>query len=210
MARQLIFFDLDDTLYPSSNGLWEILKARMGDYMHEKLGIPWDEIPHLREYYFRNYGTTLRGLQHFYDVDMADYLAYVHDVPLDEYIQPEPRLREMLSGLTCRRWILTNADTPHARRVLRRLGVSDLFEGIVDTLAMHPYCKPQPEGFAAALRTVRLPAEACIMVDDLPVTTRAARELGFFSVLVRADGQAPPDAADAVITSILDLPSVLP
>lgn len=203
--RDLIFFDLDDTLYPSHNGLWQAMKARMNRYMHEKLGIPLDEIPRLREFYFREYGTTLRGLQHFYPVDMADYLAYVHDVPLEQYIQPDPALREMLAALPLERWILTNADKPHARRVLRVLGVEDQFAGIVDTVDMYPYCKPQPEGFAAALQRVGREAAACILADDLPTTTRAARQLGMFTILVGE--HHPPDSPDAdlVIPQIYDL-----
>ncbi len=204
MKRDLIFFDLDDTLYPVSSGLWQAMRARIGAYMHEKLGIPQEDIPRLREQYFREYGTTLRGLQHFYPIDTADYLAYVHDVPLEDYLQPNPALREMLAALPLERWILTNADAAHARRVLRVLGVEDLFRGIVDTLSMHPYCKPQPEGFQAALRRVDRPAAACILVDDLPANTRAARALGFCTVLIQ-ENPSPSPAADAVVGSVLEV-----
>ncbi len=65
-----IFFDLDDTLYPASSGLWPTLKARMSQYMIEIMGIPAGEVPGLREKYFRRYGTTLRGLQANHQVDV--------------------------------------------------------------------------------------------------------------------------------------------
>ncbi len=205
MNADLIFFDLDDTLYPADSGLWQTMRARIGDYMHERLGIPREDIPRLREKFFREYGTTLRGLQHFYPIDTQDYLAYVHDVPLEKYIQPNPALRAALAALPLERWVLTNADAAHAHRVLRFLGIEDLFHGVVDTLAMHPYCKPQPEGFAIALQQVGRPAAACILVDDLPTTTRAARALGFYTVLVPADPAAPVPAAaaDAVVPDVL-------
>src|SRR5512138_2957376 len=85
-----MFFDLDDTLYPPSSGLWPTLKMRINRYMVERLGIPEQDVPALRERYFRGYGTTLRGLQANHRVDMADYLAYVHDVRLTDYIHPDP------------------------------------------------------------------------------------------------------------------------
>ena len=123
MAYTDLFFDLDDTLYDSSNGLWEAIRARMNQYMVERLGLPEDEVPEIRRRYFLTYGTTLRGLQKHYRVDADDYLDYVHDLPLREYLQPRDELKMMLLSLTQHRWIFTNADANHARRVLEvRLG----------------------------------------------------------------------------------------
>src|SRR5512143_1760368 len=78
MRFSTVFFDLDDTLYPSTTGLWPVLKSRMSEYMRVRMGIPAEKIPGLREQYFREYGTTLRGLQANHSIDVADYLAYVH------------------------------------------------------------------------------------------------------------------------------------
>ncbi|MCL5611614.1 MAG: pyrimidine 5'-nucleotidase, partial [Chloroflexi bacterium] len=75
MSFTTIFFDLDDTLYPASSGLWQTLKKRMSTYMHERMGIPESEIGRLREKYFREYGTTLRGLQANHKIDEQDFLA---------------------------------------------------------------------------------------------------------------------------------------
>ena len=81
MPFTTIFFDLDDTLYPSSSGVWKLIKDRMNLYMHLRLEIPRDEIPSLREELFHQYGTTLRGLQATYHIDTKDYLSFVHDIP---------------------------------------------------------------------------------------------------------------------------------
>jgi putative hydrolase of the HAD superfamily len=94
-----IFFDLDDTLYPASSGLWQQIKQRIGLYMRDELNIPTEKVESLRREYFEQYGTTLRGLQQHYTFDMADFLAYVHDVPLTDYIQPNPLLRSVLETL---------------------------------------------------------------------------------------------------------------
>src|SRR5512142_1064203 len=102
-----IFFDLDDTLYPASSGLWPTLKERMNRYMVDRLDIPALEVPRLREHYFRTYGTTLRGLQANYEVDVEDYLAYVHDVQLTDYIHPDPVQQSVLGRLSTRNLIFT-------------------------------------------------------------------------------------------------------
>ncbi len=71
---------------------------------------PRREIPAIRRHYFETYGTTLRGLQKHHQVDTDDYLAYVHDLPLEQYIQPNPALHDLLVSLPQRRFIFTNAD----------------------------------------------------------------------------------------------------
>ena len=48
-------------VYPSSSGLWHAIKERMNIYMRDVLHIPEDEVPALREQYYKMYGTTLRG-----------------------------------------------------------------------------------------------------------------------------------------------------
>ena len=117
MRFTTLFFDLDDTLYPSSTGLWLAIKDRMNLYMIERLGLPESDVPFLREQYFKMYGTTLRGLEERHKVDKQDFLAYVHDLPLTEYLCPNPVIRDVIASLPTRNFIFTNADASHARRV---------------------------------------------------------------------------------------------
>ncbi len=208
MRFSSLFFDLDDTLYPASSGLWNAIKERMNLYMREQLDIPPADISRLREQYFRQYGTTLRGLQAHHGVNTQDFLAFVHDLPLAEYLTPDPLLREVIASLPLRKWIFTNADVPHAQRVLTRLGLEDCFDGVVDVNAVAPYCKPMPESFAIALRMAgETEPSHCAIIDDLPRTTRAAREAGLFGILY---GQAGPHPdADAVLNDWRSLPALL-
>lgn len=208
MRYTTIFFDLDDTLYPASSGLWPTLKERMNRYMIERMGIPAEEVPRLRERYFRTYGTTLRGLQANHEIDVQDYLAYVHDVRLSDYIHPDPIQQAVLASLQTRNVIFTNADESHARRVLQALEIEQYFARIVDVNAMEPYCKPSPDAFALALKAAgEQDPSRCVMIDDLPHTTRAAKSFGLYSLLygsVSSDG-----AADAAFSDWQTLPALL-
>ena len=203
-----VFFDLDDTLYPASSGLWPTLKDRMNRYMIERLGIPPEDVPQLRERYFRVYGTTLRGLQANHKIDVEDYLAYVHDVRLTDYIHPDPVQQAVLAALATRNIIFTNADVNHVRRVLKVLEIEPYFSAVVDINAMEPYCKPSPQAFELALRAAgeARPSD-CAMIDDLPHTTRAARAFGFYSLLFGAASGA--DSADAAFSDWRMLPKLL-
>lgn len=214
MQFTTIFFDLDDTLYPASSGLWQTLKERMSRYMVERLHIPAEDVPRLREAYFREYGTTLRGLQANYAVDMQDYLAYVHDVRLEDYIHPDPIQQAVLASLRTRNLILTNADVHHARRVLRHLCIEEYFDDIIDIHRMEPYCKPNPAAFALALQIAgESDPSRCALIDDLPPITRAAKAFGLYTILYReaASSAALPSEmdADVVMSHWSQLPALL-
>ncbi len=184
MRFTTIFFDLDDTLYPASCGLWPTLKERMSRYMIERMNIPAADVPRLREKFFLEYGTTLRGLQASYKMDVRDYLAYVHNVNLADYIHPDPIQQSVLASLRTRNLIFTNADVPHAQRVLRQLQIEKYFADIIDVNRMEPYCKPSPEAFTIAMKAAgEDDPSKCVMIDDLPRTTHAAKDLGLYSLL---------------------------
>lgn len=184
MKFTTIFFDLDDTLYPPSTNLWKEIKGRIGLYMHQRMNIPRDEVQSLREKYFLQYGTTLRGLQANHKIDVDDFLSFVHDLPLKNYLTPNLILHDIIASLPTRNLIFTNADCNHADRVLTALGLRDLFETIVDVNMIAPYCKPMPESFQVAMHFANeSDSSKCVMIDDINRTTRAAKEQGLFSIL---------------------------
>ena len=208
MRFSTLFFDLDDTLYPNSNGLWQAIRGRIQQYMIERIGISEKDAPALREQYFKMYGTTLRGLQARHKIDTDDFLAFVHDLPLGDYIAPSPIQRDAIASLPQRKLVFTNADSNHARRVLAALDLSDLFTGIVDINAVAPYCKPMPESFAIAQELADEPdPRKCVMIDDLPRTTRAALDVGMASILYGSE--APTSEASGVFVNWKDLPILL-
>jgi len=208
MRFTTFFFDLDDTLYPPAAGLWEQIGGRINLYLSERMGFPSDQVVAIREKYFREYGTTLRGLQANHQVDMDDYLAFVHDVPLGRYIQPNPELRAAIEAIQARKYIFTNADSNHARRVMEVVGLQGLFNGIIDVHAIAPYCKPMPGAFKLALEKADNPdPRACVLLDDQGRITRAARLLGMYTVLVGKE--VPGDDADAALLNLADLPDLL-
>jgi len=177
--------------------------------MRERMGIPENDIARLREKYFAQYGTTLRGLQANHEINVEDFLAYVHDLPLGDYLTPDPVLRSVIASLPTRNLIFTNADIPHAERVLAALNLRDLFSTIVDVTTVAPYCKPMPESFAIAMKLAGETDPArCVMIDDISRTTRAAKQAGMFSILfgeTATNGDADASLSDwNELTNILE------
>lgn len=186
MIFQALFIDLDDTLYPASSGLWDMIRQRIDLYMHEKMGLPADQVPAIRRKLFAEHGTTMRGLQKQFSIDVPGYLQFVHDVPVEERVKPNSKLKAFLESLPFPKYIFTNADVNHSRRVLKALQLEQEIQGIIDIVAMEPFCKPQLGAFQAALRLVGQPdPHNCILIDDTSANLEVARSLGFYTLQVK-------------------------
>lgn len=202
-----LLIDLDDTTYPTSIGVWPILTERVFQYMLNVVGIPKDEIPEKRERLFLEHGTTMRGLNIEYGIDVQDYLQYVHEVDLSQVIEHDYQLKAALSSLPQEKWIFTNASRHHADNVLGLLGITDLFEGVIDVLDTEPWCKPHPEAFEIALKLAGGPEpEETLFVDDLEINLDAARGLGIQTLRVSA---VRVESNHPVISSLVELPNFL-
>ena len=185
MPISKLLIDLDGTLYPNNNGIWEAIAHKMETYMQQVLKIDALDIQVLRQHYYQTYGTTLRGLQENYQVDPHHYLAYVHDIPIAQYLKPDPELNNILENLPQEKWIFTNSDTVHANRVLSALGISHHFIDILDIVKMNFRNKPDPEVYLRALDAIgNPPAENCLFADDAPKNLIPAQKLGIHTVLV--------------------------
>jgi len=212
MRFETIFFDLDGTLYPNETGMWMAIKERISQYLIEKLGFTNEQQAQLRDHYFRVYGTTLRGLQIHHQVNTDDFLAYVHDVPLDKYLKGDKELAIFLDSLPQNKWIFTNSDEAHATRVLTALGLEDCFDGIIDIRCLDFYCKPLDDAYKKALVYAGNPdPDKCILIDDLPRNLAPARQMGIFTVLAQDQGNIPDASiAHRRVKGLTDLRIAMP
>jgi len=208
MDLEYMIFDLDDTLYPPSTGVWDAIGDRINQFILDNLNIQPDEVTRIREDLYHTYGTTLRGLQLVHGIDPYKYLNYVHNIPLETYLQPNPALKRILRSISPRKVIFTNSDQNHALRVLAQLGLDGIFERIIDVMDVAPYCKPQPEAFQKALHLMGNPDPGrCVVVEDSARNIQAASDLGFYTILVskHQDGLAH---ANAIVETVEDLPKL--
>ena len=205
---KLLLIDLDDTVYPSDTGAWDILGERIYQFMEKHVGLPPEIIHEERERLFHKHGTTMKGLSDEYGADIHDYLDYVHNVNLSGVIKENHVLRQALLDLPQEKWIFTNASRLHAEQILRLVGIRDLFIGIIDVLDTYPYCKPDPLAFKLALVKAGNPdPETCLFVDDRVPNLDSAQALGMRTILVHPS----PEVSNSHITiaELCDLPKVL-
>ncbi len=193
-------FDLDDTMYPKSAGVMDIVSQRIDAYMALRLGLDGDTIKRLRPRYWKQYGTTMRGLHLEFGINPNDYLSYVHDFSVVEWLAPNEDLRRALDVLPWHKAVFTNAPAEHAREVLRVLGIEACFDHIFDIRSTGYIGKPDPSAYSCVLSELEAAAEECITFDDSPANLRTAGQLGMITVLV---GPAErPNGIDFHIRSI--------
>jgi putative hydrolase of the HAD superfamily len=184
-------FDLDNTLYPANASLFPQIDVRMRRFISERLHLPMDEAFALQKRYYREFGTTLRGLMLMHHMEPADFLEYVHDID-HSVLDAAPDLRAALAGLPGRKLIFTNGSERHAEKVLDRLGIADRFSGIFDIAAARYVPKPQPECYADMVRRFAFDPKGAAMVEDIHRNLKPAAAIGMVTVWVRQDDH--PDA----------------
>ncbi len=205
MDTSIILFDLDDTIYPKSSGVWSMIRERIDIFMINKLGYEQGDVNSTREKFFNLYGTTLRGLETVHKIDPVEYLKFVHQIPLSEKIGPNKSLVSMLKKLPQKKVIFTNSDRWHAKRVTDLLEITDLFVDIIDILDISPYCKPMSEAFRIALEKLGNPQpQEILMIDDNIRNINMADSLGFKTLWVN-DQPEPENGKIIKIDKLEDL-----
>ena len=199
-----ICFDLDNTLYPLSNGLWQVIDRRIQEYVARTLHLPMDEAKRIQKHYWRQYGTTLAGLMAEHGVEPGPYLAYVHNFDVSPYMGRNPRLRALLTALPQHKLIFTNASSEHAHNVLRVLGVEDCFEYVIGVEEVDYIPKPDPRAYELCRAKTGVDPSKSMFIDDLPDNLKPAKALGMVTALV-TQGKRRFDFVDYYLTRIEDL-----
>ena len=188
-------FDLDDTLYSPETQFMGLIQGRINAYMVRTVGLPAAEAMIVQKGYLRDYGTSLAGLMAHYQIDPKDFLAEVHDVPLD-LLTPDPGMRAGLERLEGPRLVFTNGATSHAHRVLDKLGIADLFDGVFALEDADLIPKPDPRTFARMTERFGVDPTTAAFFEDTPRNLAPAKAIGMTTVLI--GDRAPTDDADYI------------
>ncbi|MGC2200695.1 MAG: pyrimidine 5'-nucleotidase [Stellaceae bacterium] len=177
-------FDLDNTLYPASCRLFDQIHERMTAFIAEELNLSLEAALSLQKAYFREHGTTLRGLMTVNRIDPAHFLACVHEIDL-ACVPPDPVLASALTALPGRKIVHTNGSQRHAERLLDHLGIAGSFCGIVDIAAAGFEPKPALAGYYELLRRHEVTPGTALMVEDIARNLIPAAALGMTTAWVR-------------------------
>ncbi len=188
----ILLIDCDETLYPHSAGIMKDIGTLINRYMLEKLQHDQEEVTKRRKYYIDTYGTTLNGLMKHEDIDPKDYCLYVHQLDLEQYIEPNPDLHDILNSIKHPKILFTNAPRFHASQVLEILNITQCFDGGYYIEDFNYESKPKLDVFEYVNREVRqkYPDEfEVVLVDDYIRNLVSAKNMGWKTIWV---GEAMP------------------
>lgn len=193
-------FDLDNTLYPATSSLFPQIDQKMKAFIADFLKVSPEDAFRIQKQYYRDYGTTLRGLMLVHGLEPDQFLAYVHDID-HAVLEHDPALDAMLAALPGRKLIFTNGSERHAEQTLNTLKLSHHFEGIFDIKAADFIPKPQPETYQKMIARFGLIPQCTAFFEDSHINLKPAASLGMTTVLV----QSGPDHAPLALTPEDDL-----
>ena len=181
-------FDLDNTLYHSSINLFDQIDKRMCDYVSKFLEIPASDAYKVQKSFFREHGTTLRGMMECHNMDPKPYLDYVHDINFSN-IKVDGVMANALGALPGRKIIFTNATKNYAQRVIKCLQIETHIESIFDIIDAGYIPKPAPKIYSDFISKYNIDPKKAIMVEDMARNLLPAANLGMKTVWVKT-GQA--------------------
>jgi putative hydrolase of the HAD superfamily len=177
-------FDLDNTLYPVSCRLFDQIHARMTRFIAARFELSPEAALARQKAYFREHGTTLRGLMVVDRIDPNEFLAFVHNIDLT-CVPPDPVLVAALAALPGRKIVHTNGSRRHAERLLDHLGIAASFCGILDIEAAGYEPKPALAGYHELLKRHDVTPGTALMVEDIARNLIPAAALGMTTAWVR-------------------------
>jgi putative hydrolase of the HAD superfamily len=190
-------FDLDNTLYPPSCRLFELIDQRMAMFIANMFGIDGLSARALQKDYYRRYGTSLRGLMKVDGVDPHEFMDFVHDVS-HERLVPNPALIAAIGALPGKRYVLTNGSRGHAERCAASLGLGDLFHDIFDVAQADFVPKPEQSTYDRFVSHLGVEPQRAAMFEDLARNLAVPHALGMTTILVvPSDGDVEERAMHA-------------
>lgn len=174
-------FDLDHTLYTLDAEKQKAMEERICVFVQRHFGMTREPAWELQKRYLRDHGSTLAGLVKHHDVDADAYHDFVNDIDAMELAEDIP-LRLALQRLPGRRFIFTNNCGRYGSRVLEILGVSDLFDGIVDAKILGAAPKPAASAYDTLVAEVGATPAQTALFDDSVRNLIPAHALGMTTI----------------------------
>ena len=185
-------FDLDNTLYPHEAEVMALVEAKMSAFVARETGLSYEDAYQLQKRYLNEHGTTLAGLMANHGVEPHRFLDEVHDVSLDS-LHPNFELNDLIRRLPGKRVVFTNGDNRHATRILDRLAMGDLFDGLFHLEHANFVPKPNLATFELMMAAHGvIPAETAFF-EDSPRNLAPAHQLGMTTILVGPKAMANTD-----------------
>ena len=178
-------FDLDNTLYSADSGIFQQVHQLMGEFISKNLSMDMSEAKKLQSKYYKEHGTTLRGLMDNHGIDPDHFLEEVHRLDYS-IVGSNKILNEELHKLEGRKIIYTNANKKHVIDVLDRIDLSNFFDEIFDIKMANYIPKPELLPYEQIINLFNIEPKSSAMFDDIAKNLVPAKKVNFTSVWIDA------------------------
>ena len=178
-------FDLDNTLYSADSGIFQQVHRLMGEFISKNLNMDMPEAKKLQSKYYKQHGTTLRGLMDNHGIDPDRFLDEVHRLDYS-IVGSNKILNEELHKLQGRKIIYTNANKKHVIDVLDRINLTNFFDEIFDIKMANYIPKPELKPYKQIIDLFNIEPKSSAMFDDIAKNLVPAKKVNFTSVWIDA------------------------
>ena len=179
-------FDLDNTIYPAKSNLFARVAARMTEFIMAEFALDEDKAAALKTRLFRQYGTTMHGLEIEFGMESAKFLSYVHDIDVSDVV-PDLALDALLGKLPGRKHIFTNGTVAHAENILGAYGLRAHFDVLFDIVAADYEPKPAMRPYELFIKASGINPAKAVMIEDMAVNLKAPAALGMGTIWIEHD-----------------------
>uniref|UniRef100_A0A8H7NBB6 Pyrimidine 5'-nucleotidase n=1 Tax=Bionectria ochroleuca TaxID=29856 RepID=A0A8H7NBB6_BIOOC len=218
-TKPVLFFDVDNCLYPQDSGVQEEAWEGIYNYIKSHVGLDKEQAAELCAEYSKTYGFLPEGLVRHHSIDAKHYNSTIDEgLPIEALLKPDPKLRQLLQDIDrskVRLWLFSNADDVYVKRVVRHLEIDDCFEGLsyCDYARVPLLHKPKRKKFQEAMKDAGIESITdCYFVDDSYLNCRGAQDFGWTAMHLIQDGfPTPPSrASQHQIKSLEELRVIFP
>ena len=207
-VTELVIFDCDGVLVDSDRISLRIQAERIS-----ALGLKMTYEDCVREFLGLGMETTIEILAERLGRPVPEEWERELDAAVREgfrrELQPVPGVVEALEEIELPTCIASSGSHEKMRFTLGLTGLSDRFAGRIFSAEEVQRGKPAPDLFLHAAARMSTPPERCIVVEDSPFGVAGAKAAGMAALGFAATPSARLDGADAVFTTMADLPGLV-
>ena len=187
-GKNVVIYDLDDTLYNKTAEFGEILDTVMAEALVYDLGLGMD-VAKAKELVTESYRIYRDGGEIFYrdyGINTRDlFIAYHKRKPVEKII-PYDNLLEKIKKVPAEQYVFTASDRYASEKILKHLGLFEFFKDRYYSVEDFGVYKKNENSkvYKDFCKRINIKAEDCVFVDDSYSNLEFAKEAGMTTVRI--------------------------
>lgn len=180
---QYWLFDLDNTLYPPHLNIIEAYRDIFVAFLQKKCALPAFQANEIYHNLHTHTNQTLADLSANHNITLYDLLYTMTDINLD-HVKENQQLKQLIHQLPGKKYVFTNALDLYAEKILKKLGLLEIFDDIYAISQSQTFLKPDMRTYKKIIDLYKINPHQAIFFEDTLQNLVPARQLGMKTVYV--------------------------